>query len=217
MTKSISNPRYVYGLCFSLVILLAACQNNHPSVRASGCQPGSPQPTQGCRVFTVARGEQVFFGGNDAWAPAPGFLSERFPEDVRLEAARRSLLRTLWQRLPAAWAAANLGMGGVFALAIPLVNGLSHTCLVIPISIWFIMSLWAVTAAGACLALVLLLLYEGWAVKHGNYAWIRLAFGEGEVTTPAARRAWWWILISIGAVIAGVIASNLIRQILPGG
>ncbi len=100
-------------------------------------------------------------------------------------AARRGYLRTLGQRLPAAWVGANLGIGGVTALAIPLVNWLSSTCSVMNPSVWLGVSLWAVVVAGIALGMLLVLLYEGWAVRHGYRAWSVLSAGEGEVSTPS--------------------------------
>ena len=82
-------------------------------------------------------------------------------------AARRGYLRTLGQRLPAAWVGANLGIAGVTALAMPLVDWLSSTCSVMNLSIWLVVSLWAVVVAGAVLGMLLVLLYEGWAVRRG--------------------------------------------------
>ena len=112
-------------------------------------------------------------------------------------AARRGYLRTLGQRLPAAWVGANLGIAGVTALAMPLVDWLSSTCSVMNPSIWLVVSLWAVVVAGAALGMLLVLLYEAWAVRHGQRAWSVLTSGEGEVSTPGWRRLWWWTLAEL--------------------
>ena len=127
-------------------------------------------------------------------------------------AARQGYLRTLAQRLPAAWVAANLGMGGIFALAIPLVNWISNTCSLFPLSLWPVVSLWAMVVASTCVGLLLLLVYEGWAVRHGFLAWSVLASGAGEVATPSWRKLWWWILLSSAALIGGIMVSNVIQQ-----
>jgi hypothetical protein len=129
-------------------------------------------------------------------------------------AARRSFLRTLGQRLPAVWVGANLGMAGVFALATPLVNWLSSTCLMMEPSPWTLVSLWAAVVAGAVLGLLLVILYEGWAVRRGYRAWSTLTSGDGEISTPGWRRLWWWILLSFVVMIGGIIANNLLQQIM---
>jgi hypothetical protein len=109
---------------------------------------------------------------------------------------------------------ANLGIAGVFALAMPLVNWLSNTCSMMEPSPWALVSLWAVVVAGALPGLLLILLYEGWGVRRGFRAWSILTTGDGELSTPPWRRLWWWILLSLAFVIAGIVASNLIQQML---
>jgi hypothetical protein len=126
-------------------------------------------------------------------------------------ATQRGYLRTLGQRLPAAWVAANLGMSGIFALAMLLVNWVTTTCSLMPLSPWTVVSLWTMVAAAASLAILLTLIYEGWAVRRGFRAWSILALGEGEVTTPSWRKLWWWILLSIVVLVGGVIASQLLQ------
>ncbi len=120
-------------------------------------------------------------------------------------ASRQSYLRMLGQRLPVAWVAANLGMGGICLLALRGVRWLSTTCSMMEMSIWALVSLWAVVVAGACLALLLLLFYEGWAVRQGYRAWSVLAIDGGAVTSPSWRRLWGWILLSLVILIGGLI------------
>jgi hypothetical protein len=128
-------------------------------------------------------------------------------------AARRGYLRTLGQRLPAAWVGANLGIAGVTALATPLVGWLTSTCSAMDPSLWLLVSLWALVVAGAVLGMLLALLYEAWAVRRGQRAWSVLTSSEGEVSTPGWRRLWWWILLSLAAPIAGVVVSNIIKSL----
>jgi hypothetical protein len=121
--------------------------------------------------------------------------------------ARRGYLHTLAQRFPAAWVASNLGMAGTFVLALRMVNWITSTCSMMEPTPWTIISLWVAVVAGACLGILLVLLYEAWAVHRGFRAWSVLALGTGEVSTPPWRKLWWWILLSyillIGAIIAG--------------
>jgi hypothetical protein len=129
-------------------------------------------------------------------------------------AARQGYLRTLGQRLPAAWVAANLGIGGIIVLTMPLIDWIKNTCSILPFSTWTVVSLWVVVVAGAGLGILLILLYEGWAVRRGFRAWSILAFHDGEMTTPSWRRLWWWVLLSFAVPIGGVIANAWIQQIM---
>ena len=145
----------------------------------------------------------------------PALLSWLFFQGPLLVlAARRGYLRTLGQRLPAAWVGANLGVAGVTALATPLVEWLTSTCSAMNLSIWLVVSLWAVVVAGAVLGMLLVLLYEAWAVRRGCRAWSVLTSGEGEARAPGWRRLWWWILLSLAAPIGGVVVSNLIKSMM---
>jgi len=128
-------------------------------------------------------------------------------------ASRQGYLRTLGQRLLPAWVAANLGFGGINALAAPLVNWISRTCSLMPLSPWVVVSLWTMTVTGALVAMVPLLLYEGWAVRRGFRAWSILAGPGGEVTSPSWRQQWWWILLSFAGLFGGVVASAVIQRL----
>jgi hypothetical protein len=120
-------------------------------------------------------------------------------------AARQSYLRTLAQRLPASWVASNLGMVGTFVLALRLVNWITSTCSLMEPTLWAVVSLWVAVAVGACLGLLIILLYELWVVHHGFRAWSVLALGTGEVSTPPWRKVWWWVLLSIAVLLGAVI------------
>ena len=128
-------------------------------------------------------------------------------------ASRQGYLRSLTQRLLPAWVVANLGFGGINALAAPLVNWISRTCSLMPMSPWVVVSLWTMTVIGALVAMVLLLLYEGWAVRRGFRAWSILAGSYGEVTSPSWRKQWWWILLSFAGLFGGVVASAVIQRL----
>ena len=119
-------------------------------------------------------------------------------------AARRSYLRTLAQRLPASWVVSNLGMAGIFVLALRLVNWITSTCSMMQPTVWTLVSLLFAITAGACLGLLIILLYELWVVHNGFRAWSVLALGTGEVSTPPWRKLWWWVLLSI-IVLLGVV------------
>jgi len=129
-------------------------------------------------------------------------------------ATRRSYLCTLGRRLLPAWVAANLGMVGIHILAAPLINWIMNTCIIVPLSPWMVVSIWTVVVAGAVIAMLLLVLYEGWSVRHGFRAWSNLACNIGEVTSPTWSKLWWWILLSFDALAGGILASALIQQAL---
>ena len=59
----------------------------------------------------------------------------------------------------------------------------------------------------ALLGMLLVWLYEGWAVHHGYRAWSVLALGNGEVSTPSWGKLWPWILLSFAILIGGVIVN----------
>ena len=72
------------------------------------------------------------------------------------------------------------------------------------LSIWTVLSFWIAVLVGACLAMLLLLIYEGWSARQGFRAWSVLAISDGEVTSPSWRRLWWWLLLSFAVLIGGV-------------
>jgi hypothetical protein len=115
-------------------------------------------------------------------------------------------LRTLRQRLPQALVAAGLGLAGILAVAMPLVNRTANTCGILPFHAWTGATWWAIVVAGALAGGVLLFLYESWAVRRGYQAWRVLASGEGEVHSPPWRTVWWWILLSCVILLGGLVA-----------
>lgn len=129
-------------------------------------------------------------------------------------ATRQGYLYTLWRRLPHVWVTANLGMAGLFVLAFPMVNISLQTCSIIPLNPWTLSVWWGFAVLGALVAMVLLLFYESWAARRDFRAWAILAAGDGEITTPAWRVLWWWILLSLVTLFAGVAAGVMIQQIL---
>lgn len=126
-------------------------------------------------------------------------------------ATRKGYLHTLLQRLPHTWVAANLGIAAIFALAIPLMN----RSVQIPLPPWIIVAWWAFTVMSALVAMLLLLLFEGWSVRRGYQGWYILAGGEGVVASASWRRLWWWIPLSCAALIAGVAGYGFIQAVMP--
>ena len=127
-------------------------------------------------------------------------------------ATRKGYLHTLLQRLPHTWVTTNLGIAGIFALAIPLVN----MSVQIPLPFWTGVAWWAFTAMTALVAMLLLIPYEGWSMRHGYHGWCILAWGEGEFVSAPWRRLWWWILLSYGALLGGLAAGVILLQSMVG-
>jgi len=126
----------------------------------------------------------------------------------------KSYGRFLSQRLPQALVAANLGMGGIIVVALPLVNLSLRICTVLPLTVWPVMIWWAIAVLGALVGGLFLFLYECWAVRGGSQAWSVLAWGEAEVRTPSWRKLWWWILLSYGALLGGLAAGVILLLLL---
>lgn len=126
-------------------------------------------------------------------------------------ATKRGYLRTLWERLPHALVAANLGMAGVSAVAGPLTNASVRTCSFFPSPGWAMGILWAIAVLGALLSGLLLFIYQSWAVRRSFQAWRILASGEGQVRSPTWRTLWWWILISYAALLGGLVANAFLQ------
>ena len=123
-------------------------------------------------------------------------------------------LRLLRQRLPQAWVAANLGMGGINALAAPMIFQSTRNCSILPLSPWMVMTWWSFIILGTLGGGLLLFGYESWDVRRGFRAWSVLALGEDEVVSPPWRRQWWWILLSYVVLFGGVVGSALLQQLL---
>jgi hypothetical protein len=93
----------------------------------------------------------------------------------------------------------------------PLVNKSINMSLLIPLSSFAVMTWLAIVVLGAIVGGSLILLYEYWAVKKGYSAWIVLTGKNGEVTTPAFRELWWF-LISIIILIGGLSIRIILQK-----
>ena len=122
--------------------------------------------------------------------------------------------RFLGRRLPHILVAANMGMGGISIIAMPLVARTLRTCAIMPLSAWTVITWWAVTGLGAIVGGLLLLIYERWALRGGFRAWSVLASGEGDVRTPSWRELRWYILLSYVVFLGGMAAGAILQQAL---
>lgn len=77
------------------------------------------------------------------------------------------------------------------------------------------MTWWAIIAAGSLAGGLIMFFYEYWAVKRGYQAWIIYEGNTGEVITPKWGKIWWWILVSISLLLAGLIIAVKLLQNTP--
>ena len=132
-------------------------------------------------------------------------------------ASKRGYLRTLWERLPHALVAGNLGMAGLLVLAFPVAVLSTSICSYFPTPGWSLGTLWAIVALGALPGGLLLALYHLWAVKRGLVAWRAVGWNErapGWVLPRSAgwRKLWWWVLLSYGMLLCGVVVFVVFLQ-----
>ena len=122
-------------------------------------------------------------------------------------ATRRSYLRTLFERMPAALVSTNLALAGLLAVSAPLVKAHLNTC---GFSAWSVLPWWAINVVGAAGGGLLLYGYHAWAVRQGFGAWSMLLWNGKEagsaaaVASPPWRRLWLWIVLSFLALTAGI-------------
>jgi hypothetical protein len=109
-----------------------------------------------------------------------------------------------------------LGLAGIFPVAMPLENMSLAMSQVIPLSPWIVMTWWAITLVGSLIGGVFIFFYELWAVKKGYQAWITFAGTEGEVTTPRWSKIWWWLIISVLILFAGLIIGVMLLKATAG-
>ncbi len=122
----------------------------------------------------------------------------------------------LFLRLPQVLVATNLGLAGIITIALPLVNLSIKLCPVLPLSVWAVMTWWAITVMSALAGGFLIYLYEYWAVRQGFQAWIILVGNEGQINTPSWRKLWWWILLSFVILFIGLITGVALNKMLAG-
>jgi hypothetical protein len=127
---------------------------------------------------------------------------------------KKGYFRTLGRRLAHALVAANLGMGGIFAIGMPLFNKSTSICPILPLSLWTVMVWWAIAVLGALAGGLVLFLLESWAVHRGFQAWSALTSGEREARFVSWRKLWWWILLSYVALVGGLVVSTFLQRLL---
>jgi len=118
----------------------------------------------------------------------------------------------LMQRLPQVFVTTFLGLGGIIPIAMTLVNESLNMSLLLPLSPFAVITWWAIVVLGALLGGLLIFLFELWAVKRGFQSWTILTGSKGEVITPKWSKLWWWFLISIVILFAGLITGVVLAK-----
>ncbi len=139
-----------------------------------------------------------------------------FHSPLLASAGKKNFFRFLFQRLPQVMATTFLGLAGIFPVAMPLVNKSLMMSQIIPLSPWIVMTWWAITVLGALAGGLLVFLYDSWAVKREYQAWNIFAGNEGEVTTPEWSKVWWWLIISVLILFAGLVIGVMLLKTTAG-
>jgi hypothetical protein len=106
----------------------------------------------------------------------------------------------------------NLGIAGIFVVALPLINKATTICTIFPISFLSVLILWVIVVLGSLVSVILLFLYNYWAYRKGFQAWSVLVWSEKEVTTPSWRDLCWWIILSYITIFLCTAAGALLNQ-----
>ena len=164
---------------------------------ALGIKSATVQSSQAVQLILVI-GLPIFIG----WA--------LFRIPVVLLSKQTGKLPSMLQQLFHSWVVANLGMAGIFAISLPLIN----QSLQMETPPWTVVAWWSYTVLGAVIAILLLMLYERWQVHRDYQFWTVYAFGEGQHSLGSWRKSWWWILISPIVLIGGIFAYQIVQQAL---
>jgi hypothetical protein len=140
-----------------------------------------------------------FFGG---WLIFQGILAASVNNEKPV--------RFFFRRLPHVLVSTLLGLAGIIPVAMPMSNhsikSLNMNQLM-PLSPWPVMIWWAIVVLGSVIGMILIFLYEYWAVKRGLKAWIILAGSDVDSASPKWSKLWWWIPASVVILLAGLIAA----------
>jgi hypothetical protein len=129
-------------------------------------------------------------------------------------AGKKRFIKFLFQRFPHVLITTFLALAGIFPVSMVLVNRTLAMSQIIPLSPWIVMTWCAITVAGSLIGGLFIFIYEYWAVKRGYQAWNVFAGNKGEVNTPGLSKIWWWIIISLLILFAGLIAGIMLVKIL---
>jgi hypothetical protein len=74
------------------------------------------------------------------------------------------------------------------------------------------MTWWAGVVLGSLAGGFLIYLFESWEARRGFRSWIVLADSEGEFIIPSFNKLWWWIMISIVILLAGLVIGVMLSK-----
>jgi hypothetical protein len=74
------------------------------------------------------------------------------------------------------------------------------------------MTWWAFISLGAISGGLFISLFEGWVIKKGYRAWSVLTGNEGEIIFPKWGKIWWWLLIGVVVLCAGLIIGIVLQK-----
>ena len=129
---------------------------------------------------------------------------------------KKNFFKFLFQRLPQVLVTTFLGLGGIFPVSMVLVNRTIAMSQLIPLSPWIVLTWLTIIVAGSLIGGIFVFFYECWAVKRGYQAWDVFAGNEGEVTTPQWGKVWWWLIISVLIIFAGLIIGVMLLKATAG-
>ena len=121
--------------------------------------------------------------------------------------SKKGYFHTLIQRLPHSLIVTNLGVAGIFPSMLTIANMSAQ----IPLPPWIIIAWWGFTAVCAIISILLLSVFHLWTVKQGFQAWTILAEKDEEMSSGRWKKLWWWIPVSLVALIASLLAFSLFQ------
>jgi hypothetical protein len=129
-------------------------------------------------------------------------------------AAGGGFSQIILKRYPHVIVVSLLAMGGMSIVIMPLVNLALSSCLNIPLPLSMAGIIWAIVALGTVPGGLLVWTYNWWQFRKGFRAWGCLVSDEIEFRTPDWRNLIWWIVLSIAALIIGMMAGMLINSFM---
>jgi hypothetical protein len=120
--------------------------------------------------------------------------------------------RFLLQCLPLVLVTTFMGLGGIIPVALPLVNKSLNMSLLMPLSPLSVMTWWAIVVLGALPGGFLIFLFQRWAIKKELRSWSVLTDGDKEIMIPKWGNLWWWLLISMGILFAGLLIGVILLK-----
>ncbi len=126
--------------------------------------------------------------------------------------SNRNFGRFLLQCVPMILVTTFTGLGGIFPIAMPLVIKSLNMSLLIPLSPLAVLTWWAIVVLGALPGGFLIFLFQRWTIKKGFRSWSILTSGDGEIMIPKWGKLWWWILISVGILFAGLLIGVVLAK-----